>query len=507
MVTVDMEVVNFFQPRIPACSLPFSQPPQPPVLQKEKGRKVVFAQPNSQRVSGVDSRSLGSNDKAGSEFPVEQLLRKLPTDTAAAKPSKSAHHSDELVLNDHGKPSNKAELEPPYQVQNGGSGSTQESPIAIDDDDDDDDDNEMQSISGDIDCINAERDAKPCKDPSFDSEPERALSSARHELPLSPNDLLVQSLDEAEQLNLDSIAQNVREVSAPENLPSISNKESTEWGDKELAEFLKEATQSLEGEEETAAVVPPKSPPGFTGQSPLHINKEHRPSEQLEGEEQTIAERTSEPVSEPEVRGQCGEKRCCQNGIQETANDTWQPDSGDHSDGYREKKDNDDDDEDPRPPMKRRKKSPKHSGDAALTPPNEHRPWRRLGRRLSPTSDTTHLSVESEALPNPGEDWRSGASQTFRSSSATRELMAAAEYQEWPFQGILKCTTIGNEITYNVVFKLPRVSGCVSLPINVTALGIPSDGKTSTSPASVHGTQSQPKTLSTTKEAESKRGK
>ncbi|KAF2174929.1 hypothetical protein K469DRAFT_612754 [Zopfia rhizophila CBS 207.26] len=157
--------------------------------------------------------------------------------------------------------------------------------------------------------------------------------------------------------------------------------------------------------------------------------------------------------------------------------------------------------------MKRQKKSPKHSGDAALTPPNKHRTWRRLGRRLSPTSDTTYLSVESEALPNPGQDGRSGASQTFRSPSATRESMAAAEYQEWPFQGFLKCTTIGNEITYNVVFKLPRVSGCVSLPINTVALGIPSDGKTSTSRATVHGARSQPKTLSTTKEAEPKGGK
>ncbi|KAF2185453.1 hypothetical protein K469DRAFT_442261, partial [Zopfia rhizophila CBS 207.26] len=87
------------------------------------------------------------------------------------------------------------------------------------------------------------------------------------------------------------------------------------------------------------------------------------------------------------------------------------------------------------------------------------------------------------------------------------EPMAAAEYQEWPFQGFLKCTTISNEIIYNMVFKLPRVSGCVSLPINPTALGIPSDGKTSTSPATIHEAQSQPKTLSTTKEAEPKRGK
>ncbi|KAF2187456.1 hypothetical protein K469DRAFT_114108 [Zopfia rhizophila CBS 207.26] len=235
MVTVNMEVVNFFQPRVPARSLPLSQPPKPPVPHKEKEKEeAAFAQPNNQRVSKVDNRGLvapGGNEEDNSEFPMEQLLLpKLPTDTAAAMPS-----TDEQVLNDHGKPSDKAEPTPPHQVQNRGSGSTQENPIAIDKDDND----EMQSIFGDIGCINAERDAKPRKNSPFDSttprlqaplhppnllnpgEPERAPSSARHGLPLSPNDLPVQSLDEAE-LNPDRIAQNAREKSAPEILPSIS---------------------------------------------------------------------------------------------------------------------------------------------------------------------------------------------------------------------------------------------------------------------------------------------
>ncbi|KAF2181503.1 hypothetical protein K469DRAFT_691982 [Zopfia rhizophila CBS 207.26] len=249
--------------------------------------------------------------------------------------------------------------------------------------------------------------------------PERAPSSARHRLPLSPNDLPVQSLDETE-LNPDRITQNAREKSAPENLPSNSNKEPTEWGNKELAELLNKTIQPLGGEEKTTAVVSPKLPPNFTIQSPLHINEKHHLNEQ------TFIEQTNEPVSEP-------------------------PGSGNHSNNFREEKN--DDNKEPRPPMKQRKKSPRQTGDATLTPPSGHRSRRRLGRHLSLMSDTTHLLVESEALPNPRKDRLSSASQTSRT------------------------------------------------------LGIPSDGKTSTSPATIHGAQSQPKTLSTTKEAEPKRGK
>jgi hypothetical protein len=56
-------------------------------------------------------------------------------------------------------------------------------------------------------------------------------------------------------------------------------------------------------------------------------------------------------------------------------------------------------------------------------------------------------------------------SQTSRSPSATRELAPIAEYQEWPFQGFLKRTRIGNETTYNLEFKLLYLSKLLSLPI------------------------------------------
>jgi len=50
------------------------------------------------------------------------------------------------------------------------------------------------------------------------------------------------------------------------------------------------------------------------------------------------------------------------------------------------------------------------------------------------------------------------ASPTSRSPSAAPETAPIAEYQEWPFQGSLKRTRIGDDVTYNLEFKLPSIS-------------------------------------------------
>jgi hypothetical protein len=56
-------------------------------------------------------------------------------------------------------------------------------------------------------------------------------------------------------------------------------------------------------------------------------------------------------------------------------------------------------------------------------------------------------------------------SETSRYPSATPEWEPAAEYQEWPFQGFLKRTRIGNKIIYNLEFKLPCISERLNLPV------------------------------------------
>jgi hypothetical protein len=62
--------------------------------------------------------------------------------------------------------------------------------------------------------------------------------------------------------------------------------------------------------------------------------------------------------------------------------------------------------------------------------------------------------------------------QASRSPSALTDSAPIAEYQEWPFQGFLKRTKIGNETTYNLEFKLPCISKDLNLLSNPKALDI-----------------------------------
>jgi hypothetical protein len=63
-------------------------------------------------------------------------------------------------------------------------------------------------------------------------------------------------------------------------------------------------------------------------------------------------------------------------------------------------------------------------------------------------------------------------SRTSRSPSAASEAVPVAEYQEWPFQGFLKRIRIGDDVTYNLEFKLPSISEHLQLPIDPKALDI-----------------------------------
>jgi hypothetical protein len=57
-----------------------------------------------------------------------------------------------------------------------------------------------------------------------------------------------------------------------------------------------------------------------------------------------------------------------------------------------------------------------------------------------------------------------------------------AEYQEWPFQGFLKRTKIGDKTIYNLEFQLPHVSE----HLHSEALGMRSDMETSVEAATPH---------------------
>jgi hypothetical protein len=121
-------------------------------------------------------------------------------------------------------------------------------------------------------------------------------------------------------------------------------------------------------------------------------------------------------------------------------------------------------DEDARPAKRQRPRSA-HT----VTPP--------LHLRRSPPS-TTRAEIE-DAQSQDDNGYSSAfveeqhcTSRTSRSPSAALEAVPAAEYQEWPFQGFLKRIRIGDDVTYNLEFKLPSISEQLHFPINHQALDI-----------------------------------
>jgi hypothetical protein len=96
-------------------------------------------------------------------------------------------------------------------------------------------------------------------------------------------------------------------------------------------------------------------------------------------------------------------------------------------------------------------------------------------------------------------------SQTSRSHSVIRESELVAEYQEWPFQGFLKRTRIGNDTTYNLEFKLPCMSERLSLPMTVESLDTGSDQEESVNLATRHKTRSYSKISAATSQQQMKR--
>jgi hypothetical protein len=181
---------------------------------------------------------------------------------------------------------------------------------------------------------------------------------------------------------------------------------------------------------------------------------------------------------EPE-RGKRGEKRRRQDGTEEVSSDIHQSEGSDCSHNTNDEDVEDDkDDEEPRP--SKRRKLPSALTHKALTPPLDYNSKARLREPHSITPplatqlevDDTQSQADPGNPPTPIDDEQHHISQTSRSPSALTESIPIAEYQEWPFQGFLKRTKIGNETTYNLEFKLPCISGRLNLPINPEALHI-----------------------------------
>ncbi|KAF7865662.1 hypothetical protein EAF04_005828 [Stromatinia cepivora] len=131
---------------------------------------------------------------------------------------------------------------------------------------------------------------------------------------------------------------------------------------------------------------------------------------------------------------------------------------------------------------KRRKPPPLPTNDA-LTLPRKHNPKRRLrqchSHALPLTTQHKMDDKQSENncnhLPSFRNNNHSCTSQTFRSSCDMIEPALIAEYQEWPFQGLLKCVMIGNETTYKISLQLDHVPEHLHASILSKTLGLDAD--------------------------------
>jgi hypothetical protein len=129
---------------------------------------------------------------------------------------------------------------------------------------------------------------------------------------------------------------------------------------------------------------------------------------------------------------------------------------------------------DEEPPVKRR-------AAPATTPTTcrRHTPELHLGQPgpLVTLSTATPEIDAAQPQPNDGcpatfvDNSHHHASRTSRSPSTASEAVPVAEYQEWPFQGFIKRVRIGDNVTYNLEFKLPILEH-LHLPINPATLDI-----------------------------------
>jgi hypothetical protein len=130
---------------------------------------------------------------------------------------------------------------------------------------------------------------------------------------------------------------------------------------------------------------------------------------------------------------------------------------------------------DPRPAKRR-----KTRGAPAVNPPLhlQRSPPLKLQSAARPEIDDVQARGDHGCSSNLMDDSQRRASQTSRSPSAATEAAPFAEYQEWPFEGFLKRTKIGDDVTYNLEFKLPSISEYLRVPIYPEALDINHDTAT-----------------------------
>ncbi|KAL2063229.1 hypothetical protein VTL71DRAFT_5033 [Oculimacula yallundae] len=132
-------------------------------------------------------------------------------------------------------------------------------------------------------------------------------------------------------------------------------------------------------------------------------------------------------------------------------------------------------DEDPRP-AKRRK--PRLASTMTTTTSRRYAPKvhvRQAGPFVALSTatseiDDAQLQVDHECQSTFVVSSHQHTSRLSRSPSEASEAASVTEHRQWPFQGFLNYTRVGDNVTYNLEFKLPSVSECVHIPIDRAAL-------------------------------------
>jgi hypothetical protein len=165
--------------------------------------------------------------------------------------------------------------------------------------------------------------------------------------------------------------------------------------------------------------------------------------------------------------------------------------------------------EDPQP-AKRRK--PRSAPAASPNTSRRHTPDLHVGPLVTLSTATPEINdaqpqIDHECPSTFVDTSRHHDSRASRSPSAAPEAAPVAEYQEWPFQGFLKSTRIGEDVTYNLEFKLPSISEHLHLPIDPKALDICSSKEEPAKVPTYHGATAYSKIHQAPFEAKKKRVK
>jgi hypothetical protein len=289
--------------------------------------------------------------------------------------------------------------------------------------------------------------------------------------------------------------QSASEMASPHTLLTILNENGEERENKDISENGTDLLLAFGKQEKSATVLGSShSHSHFTELSQLHNDPEHDQSGISQSGSGELGDGSSpQQDHDDDQPKQRQREEAAEEVIWEDNDDHHMRSGGKHKRKYQDETDeihpfensipdtNNKDDNNSQS-SKRRKRPPLPTNDA-LTLPRKYNPKRRLRQCHSHTLPlTTQYKMDDKQsenncnhLPSFRNNSHSFTSQTFRSSCDMIETVSIAEYQEWPFQGLLKYAMIGNETTYKISLQLDHVPEHLHTSIFSKTLGLDAD--------------------------------